>query len=148
MPWNVFTLGFHLQNSNHCSDKYLWIHFGLDQLRTGRACGSFRDKAFNKTLSIFSQCVSCGIVVTKRAWLAGWLIPDKPLFFLLSFSFFLFFFTFSLLFSYCSFVLFLYIAQFFSIYKFSSLLPDLVFPFNFLLFSQSPSQGPANHVYF
>ena len=85
----------------------------------------------------------------NKKGLAGWLADSRqtPFFSSLLF-FFLFFFTFSLLFSYCSFVLFLYIAQVFSIYKFSSLLHDLVFPFNFLLFSQSPSRGPANHVYF
>ena len=52
--------------------------------------------------------------------------------------------TFSLLRSYCRFVLFLCIAQIFLIYKFS---PLLYFPFNFLPISRSPSQGPAIHEF-
>ena len=111
---------------------------------TGHACGSSREKAFNKILSTFSQWVSRGIVVTK--WHGVRKVPRSMrgktrFFFLLSFSFFFFFFTFSLPFSYCSFVLFLVylytVAQVFSIYKFSSLLPD--FPFNLLVLSTSLS---------
>ena len=111
---------------------------------TGHACGSSREKAFNKILSTFSQCVSRGIVVTKwhgRAEGPAFDSGKNPFFFLLSFSFFFFFFTFSLPFSYCSFVLFLVylytVAQVFSIYKFSSLLPD--FPFNLLVLVLSTS---------
>ena len=80
----------------------------------------------------------------KMAWRAegpAFDLGKNPFFFLLSFSFFFFFFTFSLPFSYCSFVLFLVylytVAQFFSIYKFSSLLPD--FPFNLLVLVLSTS---------
>ena len=54
-------------------------------------------------------------------------------FFLLFFSFFFFSFTFSLYFSFCSFLLFVYMAYvFFQIYKFSSILLH----FNFLPFSR------------
>ena len=111
---------------------------------TGHACGSSREKAFNKILSSFSQCVSRGMVVTK--WHGMRKVPrsirGKTRFFFFSpFLFFFFFFTFSLPFSYCSFVLFLVylytVAQVFSIYKFSSLLPD--FPFNLLVLVLSTS---------
>ena len=56
---------------------------GLDQLYTGLAGGSSREKPFNKILSLRSQSVPRGLVVTKRL-----------VFFI----------------SYCSFVLLLYIA--------------------------------------
>ena len=57
---------------------------GLDQLYTGRAGESSREKPFNKILSLRSQYVARGLVVTKR------LVFLKI--------------------SYCSFVLLLYIA--------------------------------------
>ena len=58
---------------------------GRDQLYTGRAGESSREKPFNKILSLRSQYVPRGLVVTKRL-------------------------VFFFLISYCSFVLLLYIA--------------------------------------
>ena len=42
-----------------------WL-IGLDQLYTGRAGGSSREKPFHKILSRFSWCFSRDVVVTKR----------------------------------------------------------------------------------
>ena len=39
---------------------------GRDQRYTGRAGESSREKPFNKILSLRSQYVPCGLVVTKR----------------------------------------------------------------------------------
>ena len=83
----------------------------LDQLYTRRADGSSREKAFNKILSTSSQRVSAGIVmVVRRAGSPEFDSRQDLFFFLSSLLFFLFSLTSRLLFSYCSFVLFLYIA--------------------------------------
>lgn len=72
---------------------------GLNQLYTGHTTRSSRGKAYNKILLLSSQCVSRGVVVTKRP-------SDSRQYLFFFFSSFLFFvFTFSFLFSYCSLVL-------------------------------------------
>ena len=62
---------------------------GLDQLYTGCTGGSSSEKALNKILSIVSQCVSRGVMVTKRPGVqeVPSSIPDRVCFFLLFFSF-------------------------------------------------------------
>ena len=115
---------------------------GLDQLYTGHPGGSSREKALNKILSTSSLCVSHGVVVRRRPGVqtVPSLISGRTCFCFFVSSFFFFSFTFSLLFSCCSFVFFLYIA-----YKSYASLP--YFPFNFLPFSRSPSRCPAIHVF-
>ena len=85
---------------------------GLNQLYTGHTGRSSKEKAFNKVLSTSWQCVSRGVVVMKQPGVqkVGSSIPGRTCFSLLfSSSFLSFSFTFSHLFSYCNFVLFLYI---------------------------------------
>ena len=85
---------------------------GLNQLYTGHTGKSSKEKAFNKVLSTSWQCVSRGVVVMKQPGVqkVGSSIPGRTCFPLLfSSSFLSFSFTFSHLFSYCNFVLFLYI---------------------------------------
>ena len=85
----------------------------LNQLYTGHTTRSSRGKAYNKILLLSSQCVSHGVVVTKRP-------SDSTQYLFVFFPSFLFFwFTFSFLFSYCSHVLVsLYCLRFFYIINF------------------------------
>ena len=76
-----------------------------------RACGSARENGFNNIFSQIFFTVSCGPVVTMRAGMSneGPKFDSEQNLFL--FASFLFFFLSSFHFSYCSFVLFLYIAS-------------------------------------
>ena len=67
---------------------------GLDQLYTGRAGGSSREKPFHRILSTFTQCFSRGVVVTKRpgALKVPSSFPGRTYFFFSSSSFFFYFF--------------------------------------------------------
>ena len=96
----------------------------FDQLYIGRAGRNSREKAFNKILSKISERVSGGVVTTKRPGVRKLprSIPGRTCyFFFSSFLFFFFSFTFSLHFSYCSFLLFLCIAYVF--FRFINFLP-------------------------
>ena len=116
---------------------------GLHQLYTGRWRKSI-GKGFNKILStlIFAMCFTwqSGNVCSKSR-----VRPLAEPVFLLLFSsfFFLFSLTFSLLFSYCSFVLFLNIAKFFL--KFINFLPCCLISLS--TSCCSPSRGPAVHIF-
>ena len=95
-----------------------------------------REKAFNKILSKISDCVSRGVVTTKRPGVrkVPSSIPGTSCFFFFSLLFFFFLFLyvqFSFQFLQFSFIC-LYGLCFFQIYKFSSILLH----FNFLPFSR------------
>ena len=96
-----------------------------------------REKAFNKILSKISECVSRGVVTTKRPGVrkVPTSIPGTTCYFFFS-SFLFFSFPLRLVFI-LVFVVFFYFfiwLMFFQIYKFSSIL--LYLPFNFLPFSR------------
>ena len=125
--------------------EYLYLHCNLLSLRRApigfvpqNICSSanflLAGKFGKNNMSLEGNC--CWEVVSS--------MRAKHVFVFLAFTFF-FSFTF---FSYCRFVLFLYIAKlFFIIYKFSSLLPSVSLSSNLLPFPRSAPRGSAIHVF-
>ena len=105
-----------------------------------------REKAFNKILSKISECVSRGVVTTKRPGVrkVPSSIPGRTCFF---FSSFLFFFSFPLLL-----VSILVFVVFFHFFIWLMFFLDLQIFFHIALLQllavlQSPSRDPAIHVF-
>ena len=104
-----------------------------------------REKAFNKISSKFSECVSHGVVTTKRPGVrkVPSSIPGRTCFFSFSFFFLFLYVQSSFQFLQFSFIS-LYGLCFFQIINF---LPYCFSPFQLLAVLQSPSRDPAIHVF-